>query len=90
MFQNKVKVEDSGKHLQATEDYLQQHSLQEAQLHSLAKRVRQLNRRSKQYADPNHQEMKVLDSRLDVLNSELERLVNIWACESLLSSDLPV
>ena len=72
-YQHKVKVEDCGKHLQATEDYIQQHSLQEAQLHTLAKRVRQLNRKSKQYADPNHPEMKVLDQRLDVLNSDLER-----------------
>ncbi|XP_053397817.1 spectrin alpha chain, non-erythrocytic 1-like isoform X2 [Mercenaria mercenaria] len=75
--EHKVKVEDCGKHLQATEDYLQQHSLQESQLHSLAKRVRNLNRRSKSYADPNHPEMKVLDQRLDTLNSELEKVNNL-------------
>lgn len=71
--QNKVKVEDCGKHLQAVEDYIQRHSLQESQLHSLAKRVRNLNRRSKSYADPTHAEMKVLEQRLDDLNAELEK-----------------
>ena len=71
--QSKVKVDDCGKHLQATEDFLQQHSLQESQLHSLAKRVRNLNRRSKQYTDPTQAETQVLEQRLDDLNSELER-----------------
>ena len=73
LLQNKVKIEDCGKHLQATDDYIQQHSLQEAQLHSLAKRVRNLNRRSKQYSDPSHAETKALEKRLDDLNAELER-----------------
>ena len=68
-----MKIDDCGKHLQAVEDYLQQHSLLETQLHSLAKRVRNLNRRSKQYTDPTHAETQVLEQKLDDLNSELER-----------------
>ena len=72
--QKRVSGTDCGKHLQATEDFIQQHSLQEAQLHTLAKRVRNLNRRSKQYGDPNHEEMKALEQRLDDLNGNLERL----------------
>ncbi|XP_052769142.1 spectrin beta chain, non-erythrocytic 2-like isoform X1 [Mya arenaria] len=75
--ENKVSVDAEGKHLQAVEDFLHQHLLQEAQLHTLAKRVRQLNRRSKQYSDPNQQEMKMLEKRLDDLNAELERVKNM-------------
>jgi len=67
-----VKVEDTGKHLQAVEEYLQQHSLTETQLHSLAKRVRNLNRRSKS-TDSSHPEGSVLENRLDDLNSKLEK-----------------
>ncbi|KAK3093776.1 hypothetical protein FSP39_020076, partial [Pinctada imbricata] len=50
--ESKLKTQDSGKHLQAVDDFLEQHSLIETQLHALGKRVRNLNRRSKQI-DPN-------------------------------------
>lgn len=70
-----MKVADTGKHLQGVENFIQEHSLQEAQLHSLAKRVRELNRRSKQYNNPSDPEMKMLEQGLDDLNRDLERSV---------------
>ncbi|XP_052269284.1 spectrin beta chain, non-erythrocytic 1-like isoform X3 [Dreissena polymorpha] len=75
--ETKVKVTDTGKHLQGVENFLQEHSLQEAQLHSLAKRVRELNRRSKQYNNPSDPEMKMLEQGLDDLNRDLERVKNL-------------
>lgn len=72
-FKVQVKIEDKGKHLQATEDYLQQHALVEATLHGLGKRVRNLNRRSKNVADLSQQEGAVLEKRLDDLNKENNR-----------------
>lgn len=75
-FQVKCKIEDVGKHLQAVDDYIQQHSLMEAQLHSLAKRTRNLNRRSRQHsADGKHPEGQLLEKRLEDLNKELDRYV---------------
>ena len=71
-FQSKLQTKDTGKHLQATEDYLQQHSLLETQLKALSKRVRNLNRRSKQI-EPSHQEGRVMDKRLEDLNKDLDR-----------------
>ena len=73
--QVKVKIEDKGKHLQATEDFLQQHTLVEAQLHGLGKRVRNLNRRSKNMTDLSHPEGAVLDKRLEDLTKEYDRSV---------------
>ncbi|XP_071162084.1 spectrin beta chain-like isoform X8 [Mytilus edulis] len=70
----KVKIDDNGKHLQATEDYLQQHALVEAQLHGLGKRVRNLNRRSKNMTDLSNTEGAVLDKRLEDLNAEYNRV----------------
>ncbi|KAL5008187.1 hypothetical protein ScPMuIL_013768 [Solemya velum] len=72
--ENKVKTEDYGKHLMATEDYIQQHSLQDAQVHGLAKRVRNLNRRSKKVTDSDHPEGQFLEKRLNDLNEELNRI----------------
>lgn len=69
-------MKDTGKHLQATEDYLQQHSLLETQLKALSKRVRNLNRRSKQI-EPTHQEGGVLEKRLEDLNKDLDRYLVI-------------
>ncbi|XP_061172689.1 spectrin beta chain, non-erythrocytic 5-like [Saccostrea echinata] len=71
--ESKLTVKDTGKHLQATEDFLQQHSLLETQLKSLSKRVRNLNRRSKQI-EPSHQEGGVLEKRLEDLNKDLDRV----------------
>ena len=73
----KVKIEDKGKHLQATEDFLQQHTLVEAQLHGLGKRVRNLNRRSKNMTDLSHTEGAVLDKRLEDLTKEYDRVNNM-------------
>lgn len=70
-----MKVSDYGKHLQGTEDFLQQHSLHEAQLQALAKRARKLNRRSTQFADEGSREAAHLDKRLGKLNQELDRFV---------------
>nr|XP_022333961.1 spectrin alpha chain, non-erythrocytic 1-like isoform X4 [Crassostrea virginica] len=71
--ESKLQTKDTGKHLQATEDYLQQHSLLETQLKALSKRVRNLNRRSKQI-EPSHQEGRVMDKRLEDLNKDLDRV----------------
>lgn len=71
-----MKIEDNGKHLQATEDYLQQHALVEAQLHGLGKRVRNLNRRSKNMTDLSNTEGAVLDKRLEDLNAEYNRYLH--------------
>ncbi|XP_055956724.1 spectrin beta chain, non-erythrocytic 2 isoform X1 [Patella vulgata] len=75
--EGKVKLTDYGKHLQATEDYIEQHSLHESQLQALAKRVRNLNRRSKQYGDEGHPEAKPLEKRLNSLNDSVERVKNL-------------
>ena len=64
-------MDDNGRHLQAVEEYLQQHSLTEAQLHSLGKRIRNLNRRSKS-SDSSHPEGNVLEQRLADLNKQYE------------------
>ena len=61
--------EDYGKHLQATQDMLEQHSLQEAQLQALTRRVRKLNRKSQGAQEQS------LDKRLEALNDELNRWV---------------
>ncbi|XP_067682927.1 spectrin beta chain, non-erythrocytic 5-like isoform X3 [Haliotis asinina] len=75
--ESKVKVSDFGKHLQSTEDFLQQHSLHEAQLQTLAKRARKLNRRSTQFAEEGSKEAAHLDKRLGKLNQELDRVQNV-------------
>ena len=69
LFQGKLQLSDTGKHLQATEDYLQQHSLQETQLAALTKRVQRLNRRS----HGNSQDIHHPDNKLVELNQELEK-----------------
>ncbi|XP_041352702.1 spectrin beta chain, non-erythrocytic 5-like isoform X2 [Gigantopelta aegis] len=71
--EGKLQVGDTGKHLQATEDYLQQHSLQETQLEALSKRVRQLNRRSKGNSQDTHHP----DNKLVELNQELQKVQNL-------------
>ncbi|CAL1542371.1 unnamed protein product [Lymnaea stagnalis] len=72
--ESKVKVDNKGKHLQATEDLLQKHALLEAQLQALAKRVKNLNRRSTQYAGEGHAEAQHLDNKLSALNNDLGRI----------------
>jgi hypothetical protein len=69
-FQNKVAGGDYGKHLQATQDLLEQHSLQEAQLQALTRRVRRLNSKAQ---DP--QSSNSLNSRLAALNADLDKWV---------------
>ncbi|GFR60145.1 spectrin beta chain, non-erythrocytic 1 [Elysia marginata] len=75
----KVKADDCGKHLQATEDLLQQHALLESQLASLTRRVRKLNRNQAKLnqdggkGGPAHREARHLDSKLADLNKKLER-----------------
>jgi hypothetical protein len=59
---------DYGKHLQATQDLLEQHSLQEAQLQALTRRVRRLNSKAQ---DP--QSSNSLNSRLAALNADLDK-----------------
>lgn len=73
--QSKVKTEDYGKHLQATENLLQQHTLHDAQLQALTKRVQVLNRKSTQIAEEGHPEAKHLNNKLEALNKELQRYV---------------
>ncbi|XP_076441755.1 spectrin beta chain, non-erythrocytic 5-like [Babylonia areolata] len=66
--QSKVAGEDYGKHLQATQDMLEQHSLQEAQLQALTRRVHKLNHKSQEVQEPS------LDQRLAALNSDLKKV----------------
>ncbi|XP_033735465.1 spectrin beta chain, non-erythrocytic 5-like isoform X2 [Pecten maximus] len=72
--ENKVKIDEYGKHLQAVEEYLQQHSLAETQLNSLGKRMRNLNRRSKSSTDASHPEGTVLEQRLNDVNKAYDRV----------------
>ncbi|XP_069119024.1 LOW QUALITY PROTEIN: spectrin beta chain-like [Argopecten irradians] len=72
--ENKVKIDEYGKHLQAVEEYLQQHSLAETQLNSLGKRMRNLNRRSKSSTDSSHPEGTVLEQRLNGVNKAYDRV----------------
>ncbi|XP_055880886.1 spectrin beta chain, non-erythrocytic 2-like isoform X3 [Biomphalaria glabrata] len=72
----KVKADNYGKHLIDTQDLLQKHALQEAQLHSLSVRAGNLNRRSTQYAGQGY-EAQHLDNKLDALNKDLARIQGI-------------
>lgn len=73
--QSKVVGEDYGKHLQATQDMLEQHSLQEAQLQALTRRVRKLNRKSQSPEQSLPHGNASLDKRLEALNDELNKWV---------------
>ncbi|BFZ07506.1 hypothetical protein BsWGS_10543 [Bradybaena similaris] len=75
--ESKVKTEDYGKHLQATENLLQQHALHDAQLQALTKRVQVLNSKSTQIAQEGHPEAKHLNNKLEALNKELQRIQNL-------------
>ncbi|KAK7507019.1 hypothetical protein BaRGS_00001870, partial [Batillaria attramentaria] len=72
--QSKVAGEDYGKHLQATQDMLEQHSLHEAQLQALTRRVKKLNRRSQAPNEVGQQGNASLDKRLEALNNELNKV----------------
>ncbi|KAK7105089.1 spectrin beta chain, non-erythrocytic 5-like isoform X3 [Littorina saxatilis] len=72
--QSKVVGEDYGKHLQATQDMLEQHSLQEAQLQALTRRVRKLNRKSQSPEQSLPHGNASLDKRLEALNDELNKV----------------
>ncbi|KAI8788511.1 spectrin alpha chain, non-erythrocytic 1 [Biomphalaria glabrata] len=72
----KVKADNYGKHLIDTQDLLQKHALQEAQLHSLSVRAGNLNRRFTQYAGQGY-EAQHLDNKLDALNKDLARIQGI-------------
>ena len=71
--QSKVAGEDYGKHLQGTQDLLEQHSLQEAQLQALTRRVRKLNRKSQGPKEQSPHSNTSLDKRLEGLNEELNK-----------------
>ncbi|KAL8620004.1 hypothetical protein ACOMHN_015286 [Nucella lapillus] len=66
--QSKVVGGDYGKHLQATQDMLAQHSLQEAQLQALTRRVQKLNHKSADVKEDS------LTQRLSALNQELKKV----------------
>ena len=65
--------EDYGKHLQATQDMLEQHGLQEAQLQALTQRVRKLIRKSQGPDEKSAHGNVSLDQRLKKLNDELKK-----------------
>ena len=70
--QSKVAGEDCGKHLQSATGMLEQHCLQEAQLHALSTRVSHLNRKS-QSGDNLPHNISSLARRLDLLNNDLKK-----------------
>lgn len=65
--------EDYGKHLQATQDMLEQHGLHEAQLQALVQRARKLLRRSQILGSQTQETLNAAEKRLTDLNDELSK-----------------
>ena len=67
-----LRSEDTGKHLLSTDDFIQKHSLAEAQLSALGGRVLSLNKRAQPYKKSLHPETQLLQKRLEQLNKDFE------------------
>ena len=89
-FQPTLKSEDIGRHLDAVENLLQQHSLIESQLNNLSDRVKRLNQRALPYKKSLHPEAQILQKRLEPLNKEFEKLVFFRICCWIKNSSINV
>ncbi|XP_064623906.1 spectrin beta chain, non-erythrocytic 2-like isoform X3 [Lineus longissimus] len=72
-----LKSEDYGKHLMAVEDLLHQHSLVDAQVNNMGRRVAGLNKKAQELMDEDHPSSDILSSNLDDLNENFENIYNL-------------